>query len=196
MCLFRIKTKSSEARKSVWGERVLRVSLFSLGITMISISLPEYSFAFESAKFAIKEICGHMMGNLGALLMTAAGVGAVVSAAFGNFKASYGLIITGVGAFTISSLLGLFFKDAGDLCSEANGGGGGGNAPARIRTVEADGTAAEQRSGLDPVSRATLAVAAGGQADMSSSAELPQGDTEAAQGEGFDNAVAEIADTF
>lgn len=194
MCLFRIKTKSNETRKSAWGERVLRVSLFSAGTTMISISLPEYSFAFASAEFAIKEICGHMMGNLGALLMTAAGVGAVVSAAFGNFKASYGLIITGVGAFTISSLLGLFFEDAGALCA---GAGGGGNEGARIRTVEADGTAAEQRSGLDPVSRAKLAVAAGGQADMSSSAELPQGDAEAASPEeGFDNAVAEIADTF
>lgn len=195
MCLFRIKTKSSETRKSVWGERVLRVALFAVGTAMINISLPEYSFAFKSAEFAIKEICAHMMGNLGALLMTAAGVGAVVSAAFGNFKASYGLIITGVGAFTISSLLGLFFEDAGAICAGAAGGGG--NKEARVKTAEASGTAAEQRSGLDPVARATLAVAAGGQADMSSSVELPQGDLEAVTPEeGFDNAVAEIADTF
>ena len=92
--------------------------IFALSIVIYNLSITEFAFAdgLKSAEFAISEICGHIMGSLGALLMATAGVGAVVSAAFGNLKASYGLIVVGVGAFTVSSFLSLYFPAAAAFC--------------------------------------------------------------------------------
>ena len=97
-----------------------QIPLFILccGIALLLAGLgqAENAYAFDSAIWAIQELCGHMKGNYGALLMSTAGVGAIVSAAFGNYKASYGFIITGIGAFTITSMLSLYFPDAAQYC--------------------------------------------------------------------------------
>lgn len=111
-------------------EKVARISLMTTGFLLIGIASAESAQGMESAKFAIEQICGHIQGNLGALLMSAAGVGAVVSGAMGNFRASFALIIVGVGAFTTSSIMSLFFPDAAAICEGGGGGGGGGGAPA------------------------------------------------------------------
>ena len=108
-------------------EKVIRMSLMTGGFMLIAHSAGELApaFAFDSAKYAIKEICGHMQGNLGALLMSAAGVGAVISGAMGNFRASFTLIIVGVGAFTTDAIMSLFFPDAAEECAKGSEGGGG-----------------------------------------------------------------------
>ena len=90
------------------------------------ICAPFNVFALESVKFAIKELCGHMEGHLGGLLMATAGVGGMISAAFGNMKAMYSFIITGIGAFTVSSVLSLYFPEAAKLCEQGNAGNPGG----------------------------------------------------------------------
>ena len=92
--------------------------VFCLFIIVIA---PFNVFALESVKFAIKELCLHMEGSLGGLLMVAAGVGGMISAAFGNMKALYSCIITGIGAFTVSSMLSLYFPEAAKICSGAAG---------------------------------------------------------------------------
>lgn len=106
-------------------EKVIRLTLMTTGFILIGFASLETALAFESAKFAIQEICGHIQGNFGALLMSAAGVGAVISGAMGNFRASYALIIVGVGAFTTSAIMSLFFPDAAELCEQGPGGSGG-----------------------------------------------------------------------
>lgn len=107
------------------AEKAVRISLMTFGFVLIGFASIECAHAMESAKFAIEQICGHIQGNLGALLMSAAGVGAVVSGAMGNFRASFALIIVGVGAFTTSSIMSLFFPDAAAICEGGAGGGGG-----------------------------------------------------------------------
>ncbi len=96
-------------------------ALFS--VTILTI-LPTSAFALQSVDFAISEICKHMEGSLGSLLMIAAGVGGIISAAMGNIRAMYSCLITAIGAFTISSMLSLYFPAAAEKCSNGTSGGG------------------------------------------------------------------------
>ncbi len=178
-----------------------RVSLYAVlgllaGLFVLQCIAPEQSFAFDSAKKAIKEICGHMEGNLGGLLMTTAGVGALVAAAFGNFRASHSMIVTAIGAATVSTMLSLYFADAAKECT-------GGH---RINTEAGTTTRTlDDRFALPGVLRhepgalgeANIEIAAGRQADFTQAAEFNHG------GEEFELAPAEddgglndLADTF
>lgn len=48
-------------------------------------------------------------GPFGALLTTAAGIGAIVSSAMGNFRAAWTLLVVSIGAFILRSYITLFF---------------------------------------------------------------------------------------
>jgi hypothetical protein len=105
------------------------VTYLGAGILGVSVTImPSDAFALASVEFAIKEICNHMQGNLGGLLMATAGVGGLISAAFGNMKAMYSCVVTAVGAFTISSMLSLHFESAARLCSSDDAGAPGAHA--------------------------------------------------------------------
>lgn len=165
----------------------------------------ESAFAFESVKFAIEEICGHMTGNLGGLLMTVAGIGGLASAAFGNYRASQGLIVTGIGAFAISSVLSLYFPKAAESCD----GEGQANAfdgfQGDVNPGGAEGLTRNGNFAFDPNPArnnraAALAIAAGRNADFSNAATLNQttGEfVEEQRGEqGFDPTFNEFGEEF
>jgi len=92
-------------------------------ILVFAIDIPSVH-ALASVDFAIKEICKYMEGSLGGLLMTAAGVGGIASAAFGNMKAMYSCLVTAIGAYGTSAVLSLHFADAADKCKGAAGKAG------------------------------------------------------------------------
>ena len=48
-------------------------------------------------------------GPFGALIMVAAGIGAIIAAAVGGFKVAWALFMVAVGAFILRSLVSLFF---------------------------------------------------------------------------------------
>lgn len=48
-------------------------------------------------------------GNLGSLIMIAAGLGAIIASAFGAYRAAVGLLVVAVGAFILRSLVVIFF---------------------------------------------------------------------------------------
>lgn len=100
--------------------KVILGSIIVAGVTTTGLS---DAHALASVDFAIKEICGHMMGNLGGLLMAAAGVGSIASAAFGNMKAMYSCLVTAMGAFGVSTVLSLHFQAAYTLCKGEESGG-------------------------------------------------------------------------
>lgn len=58
-------------------------------------------------------------GNMGSLIMVMAGLSAIVSAAFGAYRAAVGLLVVAVGAFVLRSLVDIFFdftpEDASDI---------------------------------------------------------------------------------
>ncbi len=111
---------------------MLKIIGFSIVSCFALILYIPTAHALASVDFAIEEICAHMQGNLGGLLMAAAGVGGIASAAFGNMKAMYSCLVTAIGAFGISAVLSLHFPDAANKCSGGAGGGAGAGGAARV----------------------------------------------------------------
>jgi hypothetical protein len=111
--------------KNKKNRNLLLVTKLSI-LSVYCVSQPTEAHALQSVEFAITEICAHMQGSLGGLLMATAGVGALISAAFGNMKAMYSCVVTAIGAFAISSILSLHFDAAARLCDGGGAGGGGG----------------------------------------------------------------------
>jgi hypothetical protein len=62
---------------------------------------------------AVNAIMTYLEGSFGALIMASAGVGAIMSAAFGQYKASLSLLVVAVGSFILRSLMSTFFNDEG-----------------------------------------------------------------------------------
>ena len=64
--------------------------------------------------FRFAELTGRLFalieGNAGALVMVIAGIAALVSAAFGAFRAAISLLVVAVGAFILRSLVVIFFN--------------------------------------------------------------------------------------
>ncbi len=63
---------------------------------------------------AIAVIFQYLEGALGALIMIACGLGAIVSAAIGQYRAALGLMVVAVGAFILRNLTATFFPAAFD----------------------------------------------------------------------------------
>ncbi|MCB0323774.1 MAG: hypothetical protein KDD69_09385 [Bdellovibrionales bacterium] len=192
---------NAEQTPSRWGLRESRITACIVAAGGAVLLLPNDAFAFASARFAIEEICGHMTGSLGGLLMTVAGIGGLVAAAFGNFRASQSFIVTAIGAFAIGSVLSIYFEDAAAVC-DSGGGGGGGGAITRTTAASARTEAGDPfnvvESDLARSRNAAARIGAGIGADFSKAAELPQGqEVESADAfQQFDPLADEIAEDF
>jgi hypothetical protein len=60
---------------------------------------------------AVNAILTYLEGTFGALIMVASGIGAILSAAFGQYRAALGCLVVAVGAFILRSFLATFFND-------------------------------------------------------------------------------------
>lgn len=60
---------------------------------------------------SLNAILTYIEGTFGAMVMVAAGIGAILSSAFGQYRAALGLLVVAVGAFILRSLVGTFFND-------------------------------------------------------------------------------------
>jgi len=94
--------------------------LFLAGITLIAVGLCEPGYAVRTTTYndqrlveAINAILSYLEGSFGALVMVCAGVGAILSAAFGQYRASLGLLVVAIGSFILRSLISTFFNDVG-----------------------------------------------------------------------------------
>lgn len=54
----------------------------------------------------------YLEGSFGALVMVASGIGAILSSAFGQYRAALGLMVVAIGSFILRSLMSTFFNDA------------------------------------------------------------------------------------
>jgi|GEM_PF-853269 len=59
---------------------------------------------------AVGTIMTFLEGSLGALVMAASGIGAIMSAAFGNYKMALSCMVVSVGAFILRSMMNTFFN--------------------------------------------------------------------------------------
>ena len=60
---------------------------------------------------ATNAILTYIEGTFGAMVMVGAGIMAILSSAFGQYRAALGLLVVAVGAFILRSLIGTFFND-------------------------------------------------------------------------------------
>ncbi len=98
----------------------MQAVLFCTGVALLSFGLTDVAHASysASAKFnddriaeAADIIATYLRGSFGALVMVSCGVGAILSAAFGQYRAMLGLMVVGVGAFILRSLVATWFND-------------------------------------------------------------------------------------
>lgn len=57
---------------------------------------------------ACSRVLGYIEGGFGALVATGAGLGAIVAASLGGFKAAWALLVVSIGCFILRSYLTLF----------------------------------------------------------------------------------------
>lgn len=60
---------------------------------------------------AVNAILLYLEGSFGALIMVCAGIGSIMSAAFGQYRAAISLLVVAVGSFVLRSFMGTFLND-------------------------------------------------------------------------------------
>ena len=96
-----------------------QVALFVLGVALLSFGTTkglqaqalEITYNDERISNSVNAILLYIEGSFGALIMVASGLTAIMSAAFGQYKAALGCLVVAVGAFILRSVLGTFFND-------------------------------------------------------------------------------------
>jgi hypothetical protein len=97
----------------------IQVALFVTGVTLLAVGLATGASAqvadihYNDVRIAksVNAILTYLEGTFGALVMVAAGLGAILSSAFGQYRAALGCLIVAVGAFILRSVMGTFFND-------------------------------------------------------------------------------------
>lgn len=107
------------------SEKQGRAVLFVAGLAVLALGLSHEVVAqtgggamgtkYNDVRIAnaVNAIMTYLEGTFGALIMAAAGIGAIMSAAFGQYKAALSLMVVAVGAFILRSLMSTFFNDDG-----------------------------------------------------------------------------------
>lgn len=102
------------------SQEIASCALFAIGTMLLSWGLQDESFAVRSINYndqrvieAINAVLLYLEGSFGALVMVCSGVGAILSAAFGQYRASLGLLVVAIGSFILRSLMSTFFNDLG-----------------------------------------------------------------------------------
>ncbi len=78
-----------------------------LAQTELSTAQPAFEPGLISC--AVAQLFLLIEGPFGALIMVVAGIGAIISAAVGGYRAAVSLVVVAVGAFILRSLVSLFF---------------------------------------------------------------------------------------
>jgi hypothetical protein len=74
-------------------------------------SFSEAAYDDSLVRGAVGNLFKLIEGAFGALIMVVAGLGAIVAAAMGAYRAAVGMLVVAVGAFILRALVSLFFGD-------------------------------------------------------------------------------------
>ena len=96
-----------------------RSVLFACGVVLLILGIASHGDAqgltthYNDQRFtnAANAILTYLEGSFGALVMACAGIGAILSAAFGQYRAALSLLVVSLGAFIIRSVISTFFND-------------------------------------------------------------------------------------
>lgn len=104
--------------QSLTRSHVLALGLYILASASLFILLPSVAWAqFEATtevdmgrlEEALQILFAYIEGSFGALVMVSAGIGALLSAAFGQYRATLSLLVVAVGSFVLRSFVTTFF---------------------------------------------------------------------------------------
>ena len=84
------------------------MAIVSVGL-LADNAFAQGTFNEEPIGAAVNNLINMLEGQLGALLMVVAGLGAIFAAAMGAYRLAVSLIVVAVGAFILRSLVTLFF---------------------------------------------------------------------------------------
>jgi hypothetical protein len=93
---------------------LLGIVTLSVGITFDGLGqIDALQIEYNDQRFAeaANAILSYLEGSFGALVMVVAGLIAIISAAFGQYRAAMGCLIIAVGAFVLRSFVSTFFND-------------------------------------------------------------------------------------
>lgn len=97
-----------------------QLCLFLFGCLLLVCSSATDSEAARTIRYnaagpneAVNALLLYLEGSFGALVMVCSGIGAILSSAFGQYRASLGLMVVAIGSFILRSLMSTFFNDAG-----------------------------------------------------------------------------------
>ena len=95
-----------------------QLALFAVGIMLLTFAVGFDAVADRTIKYndrrvveATNGVLLYLEGSFGALVMVASGIGAILSSAFGQYRAALGLMVVAIGAFILRSLMSTFFND-------------------------------------------------------------------------------------
>lgn len=109
-------------------EKQAQLILFSAGVLLLGVGLSADVFAqggtgiggvpnagtggIEDGRIAnaVSTLFRFLEGSFGALIMAASGIAAIISAAFGQYKAALSCMVCAVGAFILRSMMNTFFN--------------------------------------------------------------------------------------
>lgn len=94
--------------------------LFGAGVVLLTVGMDQLAIGqghkttYNDVRFSdsLNAILVYIEGTFGAMVMVSAGIGAILSSAFGQYRAALGLLVVAVGAFILRSLVGTFFNDS------------------------------------------------------------------------------------
>jgi hypothetical protein len=99
--------------------RQAQIILFLLGIGLVAFGASPELYAQRFIRYnearvteSVNAVLTYLEGSFGALVMVAAGIGAIMSAAFGQYRSALSLMVVAVGAFILRSFMATFFNDA------------------------------------------------------------------------------------
>ncbi|MFN8391990.1 MAG: hypothetical protein U0136_16995 [Bdellovibrionota bacterium] len=116
--------RSTCIKAACFAEKHATAIMLFVGVALLTGGLTELSAAqgrgpsntFSEADFddtLIRNSVGNLFklieGAFGALIMVVAGLGAIVAAAMGAYRAAVGMLVVAVGAFILRALVSLFF---------------------------------------------------------------------------------------
>lgn len=92
-------------------------ALFVFGVTLVALSLPSFAFAdyyqepdYNKLDNVIRIVLDLIEGRFGVLIMLCAGIGAIISSAFGQYRAALSLLVVALGAFILRTIISIFFN--------------------------------------------------------------------------------------
>lgn len=99
--------------------RQMQGMLFGIGALLLVAGLidgavaydPRSSYNDDRVAEAADVVLVYLNGAFGALVMIACGIGAILSSAFGQYRAALGLMVVAVGSFILRSLVATWFND-------------------------------------------------------------------------------------